>query len=224
MNFVKQLEKTFEQNNNPQLAVEMAQYMRNMFAFLGLRTPLRRKLLKEIWKLNKQEITVNAREIAQNLFLKEEREYHYCAIDILMKELKNNFQKEDIVFIKNLIITHSWWDSVDLIAKHLLGGYLEKFPEEIENCIGQFSKSDCLWLNRSAILFQLGHKQKTDFELLKKLCLQHQQSSEFFIQKAIGWALREYAKTSPEQVIQFVAVNNLPTLSRKEALKNLAIA
>lgn len=224
MNFLKQHEQTFEQNNNPQLAVEMAQYMRNKFVFLGIRTPLRRQLLKEVWSLHKKEVAVNAREIALILFLKSEREYHYCAIDILMKELKNNFLSEDISLITTLITTASWWDSVDLIAKYLLGGYLENFPEEIENCINQFSKSDSLWLNRSAILFQLSYKQKTDFELLKTVCLQHQHSSEFFIQKAIGWALREYAKTSPEQVIQFVMVNNLQPLSKKEALKNLAIA
>lgn len=224
MDFIKQLEKSFEQNRNTQQALAMSQYMRNKFEFIGIRTPLRRQLLKEIWLDNKQEVTTNCREIAQILFLKEEREYHYCAIDILIKELKNTFLPEDISLITTLITTTSWWDSVDLIAKYLLGGYLENFPEEMENCISQFSDSDCLWLNRSAILFQLGYKQKTDFELLKTICLQHQQSSEFFIQKAIGWALREYAKTSPEQVIQFVMVNNLPTLSKKEALKNLAIA
>tara|TARA_R110002126_G_scaffold18160_3_gene69801 strand:- start:972 stop:1217 length:246 start_codon:yes stop_codon:yes gene_type:complete len=81
-----------------------------------------------------------------------------------------------------------------------------------------------MWLNRSAILFQLGYKTKTDFDLLKKICLQHQVSSEFFIQKAIGWSLREYAKTNPEAVKNFVAVANLKTLSKKEALKNLSNA
>lgn len=224
MNFVKQLEKAFAENSHPQQALDMAQYMRNQFVFLGIRTPLRRQLLKEILVINKQEITDNCREIAQILFLKEEREFHYCAIDILMKELKNNFTKDDIILITNLITTKSWWDSVDLIAKYLLGGYLEIYPEEINAYIKQFSESESLWLIRSSILFQLGYKQKTDFELLQTICLQHQQSQEFFIQKAIGWALREYAKTNPNAVIEFVKSHNLQPLSKKEALKNLVIA
>lgn len=81
-----------------------------------------------------------------------------------------------------------------------------------------------MWLNRSVILFQLGYKEKTNFEILKEICLQHQNSTEFFIQKAIGWSLREYVKTNSEAVKNFVAVNNLKPLSKKEALKNLSNA
>lgn len=81
-----------------------------------------------------------------------------------------------------------------------------------------------MWLNRSSILFQLGYKEKTGFELLKEICLKHQNSLDFFIQKAIGWSLREYAKTNSEGVKKFVAVNNLKPLSKKEALKNLSNA
>lgn len=95
---------------------------------------------------------------------------------------------------------------------------------EIGNTIENFSNSDNLWLNRSVLLFQLGYKKQTDFELLKVLCIQHQSSTAFFIQKAIGWSLREYAKTNSEAVKNFVLVNNLKPLSKKEALKNLSFA
>jgi 3-methyladenine DNA glycosylase AlkD len=78
-----------------------------------------------------------------------------------------------------------------------------------------------MWLNRSAILFQLSYKERTNFDLLKLVCDKHKMSTEFFIQKAIGWALREYAKTNPEAVKDFVSVSNLKKLSEKEALKNL---
>ncbi len=78
-----------------------------------------------------------------------------------------------------------------------------------------------MWLNRSAILFQLGYKEKTNFDLLKLVCEKHKTSSEFFIQKAIGWSLREYAKINPEAVKNFVTATNLKKLSEKEALKNL---
>ena len=110
---------------------------------------------------------------------------------------------------------------MDTISKYILGQYLLEFPDAVEDTIEKFSNSDNLWLNRSAILFQLGFKEKTDFDLLKAICLQHENSTAFFIQKAIGWSLREYAKTNPHQVIDFVTNSNLKPLSKKEAVKNL---
>ena len=138
-----------------------------------------------------------------------------------MKQLKRNYKKEDIQLIEKLIITNSWWDSVDTIAKNILGEYLLEYPLETKKVIERFSNSENMWLKRSAILFQLGYKQKTNFDMLKSECEKHKNSNEFFIQKAIGWALREYGKTNPEAVRNFVASTNLKPLSKKEALKNI---
>lgn len=110
---------------------------------------------------------------------------------------------------------------MDTIAKNILGDYLLEHPLETEKVIERFSNSDNIWLNRSAILFQLGYKQKTNFNLLKSECEKHKNSNEFFIQKAIGWALREYSKTNPEVVKNLVNATNLKNLSKKEALKNI---
>ncbi|OYX83190.1 MAG: hypothetical protein B7Y83_12310 [Flavobacteriales bacterium 32-34-25] len=224
MAFVNQLENAFEKISNAENALPMAKYMKNKFAFFGVKTTERRTVFKEIWKQNKAEVSKNARAIALELYTKEQRELHYCAIEILIKELKGNYKKDDIEFIEKLIITNSWWDSLDTIAKYILGQYLIEFPDYIETTVEKFSNSENMWLNRSAILFQLGYKKETDFDLLKAICIQHQSSNEFFIQKAIGWALREYAKTDSEAVKNFVMVNNLKPLSRKEALKNLTDA
>jgi 3-methyladenine DNA glycosylase AlkD len=220
MGFISELEKAFQENSNPDNAFAMAKYMRNHFSFFGIKTEERRQIFKAIWKENKQEVDQNPREIALELYSKTQRELHYCAIEILMKQLKGNYKKEDIQLIEKLISTNSWWDSVDTIAKNILGEYLNKYPLETEKVIARFSNSENMWLNRSAILFQLGYKQKTNFELLKSECEKHQNSNEFFIQKAIGWALREYAKTNPEAVKKFVDTSNLKNLSKKEALKN----
>jgi len=224
MAFIPQLENAFKEISNTENAFAMAKYMKNHFAFYGIKTTERRQLFKEIWKANKPEISKNARIIALELYTKEQRELHYCAIEILIKELKSNYQKEDISLIEKLLTTNSWWDSVDTISKYILGQYLIEFPDAIDATIEKFSNSENMWLNRSAILFQLDYKKKTDFELLKTVCIQHQSSTAFFIQKAIGWALREYTKTNSEAVKQFVLVNNLKPLSRKEALKNLSDA
>lgn len=221
MNFVQTLELAFQENGNPGNAFAMAKYMRNNFSFFGIKTEDRRRVFKEIWKENKNEIAENAREIALELYSKPQREFHYCAIEILIKQLKGNYKKKDVQLIEKLIISNTWWDSIDTIAKYILGEYLLEFPLETENVIARFSNSKNMWLNRSAILFQLNYKQKTNFDILKVECNKHKMSKEFFIQKAIGWALREYAKTNPEAVKKFVINNNLMPLSTKEALKNI---
>lgn len=221
MNFTLALENAFEANQNPENAFAMAKYMKNNFPFFGIKTEERRRIFKEIWKEKNEEVSANARAIALGLYSKTEREFHYCAIEILIKELKGYYKKEDIQLIEKLLINNSWWDSVDTIAKNILGEYLSEFPLETKNVITRFSRSENMWLNRSAILFQLGYKQKTSADLLFSECLKHSHSNEFFIQKAIGWALREYAKSNPEAVIEFVKSNNLKKLSSKEALKNI---
>ncbi len=221
MTFINDLETAFKESSNPENAHAMAKYMRNHFSFFGIKTEDRRMIFKTICKENHREISENPRAIAIELFAKKERELQYCAIEILIKEIKGNYKKEDIQLIENLIITNSWWDSVDTIAKNILGEYLLEFPLETENVIERFSNSENMWLNRSAILFQLGYKQKTNFDLLKSECEKHKNSGEFFIQKAIGWTLREYAKTNPQVVKNFVNNTNLKPLSTKEALKNI---
>jgi 3-methyladenine DNA glycosylase AlkD len=221
MTFIKKLETAFKEKSNAENAFAMAKYMRNHFSFFGIKTEDRRLIFKTIYKENHQEISENPRAIALELYSKTQRELQYCAIEILKKQLKRHYKKEDIQLIEHLIITNSWWDSVDTIAKNILGEYLVEHPLEIENVIERFSNSENMWLNRSAILFQLGYKQKTNFDLLKSECEKHKNSNEFFIQKAIGWALREYAKTNPQAVKIFVNNTNLKPLSKKEALKNI---
>lgn len=220
MTFIKDLEIAYTLNADAERAKEMERYMKLHFVFLGMKTDLRRVLLKELWKKHKEEIQRNSRTIATELFKKEHREYHYSAIEIIMKELKNNYLEEDIQFIEKLIITHSWWDSVDKIAKNILGNYLMEFPHQTATTIEYFSNSNNLWLNRSAILFQLCYKEKTNTEYLFSECEKHAGSTAFFIQKAIGWALREYAKTNPVAVMNFVENTNLKPLSKREALKH----
>jgi 3-methyladenine DNA glycosylase AlkD len=221
MNFITELENTFAANAKAENALPMAKYMKDLFPFYGIKTDERRAILKSVCKKHQTEIKSNIRAIGWELFLKKERELQYCGIEIIMKSLKNNYIIEDIVWIEKLLITNSWWDSVDTISKYILGSYLKQFPTEIATVVQRFSNAENIWLNRSVILFQLGYKSTTDFNLLQSLCLKHSHSNEFFIRKAIGWALREYAKTDPDAVRKFVLQTNLKPLSKKEALKNI---
>lgn len=221
MTFIEDLTLVFKAHADSNSADAMSKYMKGRFQFFGLKTELRRKWFKEVIVMHKVEVETNFREIARELYKKPEREFHYCAIEILMTHLKGNFKTDDIDLIEHLLITSSWWDSVDTISKYLVGGFLKQYPEKTEEEVQRFSSSKNMWLNRAAILFQLGYKKDTDEKLLFRECEKHKSSIEFFIQKAIGWALREYAKTDPNAVKSFVATANLKPLSTREALKNL---
>lgn len=221
MSFINDLEKDFRQHSNPEMAAPMEAYMKNKFSFLGIKTEMRRALLNKHWKAHKDEVKTNYRAITWELFQMKEREFHQCAIDILTKEIKKNYQIDDIVLIEQFLITNSWWDSVDTLAKYVLGNYLLQYPSEIYKTVERFSNSSNMWLNRSALLFQLSYKDKTDFELLQSLCEQHKESKEFFIQKAIGWVLRDYSRYNPIGVKNYVAMAKLKPLSEREALRLL---
>ena len=221
MSFISQLEAAFDQKRNEENAFLMKKYMKNLFSFYGIKTDERRAIFNELLKTHKEEISDNYREIALILLKKEFRELQYCGIEILIKNLKKNYKKDDINLIETFLVTNSWWDSVDTISKYLLGQYLIEFPNETEKVIEGFSNSNNMWLNRSAILFQLGYKKKTNYELLFSECVKHAQSKEFFIQKAIGWALREYGSVNPDLVLNFVNNTDLKPLSKKEAIRKL---
>lgn len=221
MDFITDLEKEFESLANKEQGEAMAKYMRNLFVFIGIAAPLRKSILKNLLQLHHAEIKQHFKTIAFQLYEKPQREFHYCAIEILIKYTQKNFEKEDINWIETMLSKNSWWDSVDTISSHLLGGYLFQYPEETPEVIEKFKSSNNLWLYRSTIIYQLSYKKNTNFKQIKELCEYFKNSNEFFIQKAIGWALREYAKTSPEDVINFVHNTQLKPLSKREALKNI---
>lgn len=221
MDFISELTIELTQLKNTENASAMHAYMKDNFPFLGIKTKERRLILQSLWKKYLPEIKANFRAIAWELMTKKEREFHYCGVEILIKEIKKKYIKEDVKLIEKLIITHSWWDTVDFMAKYILGNYLRQFPEETFTVIERFSNENNMWLNRSAILFQLDYKAKTNFDILISECERHKESKEFFIQKAIGWALREYATYNPSAVKNYVENTNLKPLSRKEALRKI---
>lgn len=150
-----------------------------------------------------------------------QREFQYTAnglIGRLQKKLDPNF----ISTLEYLIVTKSWWHTVDTLAGDTVGVHFKRFPKVREKYLKKWRKSDSFWLRRSALLFQLGYKEETDFDLLCEIIRENLGSDEFFINKAIGWALRQYAWTNPAPVKKFVkAMKGLHPLSRREALKNI---
>lgn len=214
---LKQLRSLFGEHRNDVLAGKMKGYMRNQFEFYGIQSPLRRELTKKF--LNEygfpQEDQVY--EVITSLWSMDERELACVALQI-MDMRKRKFHLDDIKLIEYMTIHKSWWDTVDHIASNHAGHYFNKFHEQ-RWIADEWIRSDNLWLQRTAILFQLKYKQETDMERLFHYITLTADSNEFFIQKAIGWSLRQYSKTNPEAVINFVESNPLANLSKREALK-----
>jgi 3-methyladenine DNA glycosylase AlkD len=149
-----------------------------------------------------------------------QREFQYAAnsfLGRLEKELPASFIKT----IEYMLTTKSWWDTVDTISGGPLGVHFKRFPEVREKYLMKWRVSDNFWLRRAAILFQLNYKQETDFDLLCEIITENLGSKEFFINKAIGWSLRQYARVDPNAVKKFVMSTPLHPLSRREALKHL---
>jgi 3-methyladenine DNA glycosylase AlkD len=215
------LVQLFEQNRNEEHAGPMKKYMKDHFSFLGIKSPRRTELEKLFFKesgILKEPIN---RNFVLNLWEREEREYQYAALSYILKSLKK-LEKEDLGLIEQLITTKSWWDTVDILASHAVGVVASSIPEVIEETINGWAVDENLWLRRTAILFQLKYKQETNEEQLYQYILKNADSREFFIQKAIGWALREYSKTNADSVKQFIGTHQLAALSVREGSKYLS--
>ncbi len=142
---------------------------------------------------------------------------HYFALETVQKALKT--QPADFIhFLEELICTRSWWDTVDWVNK-LVGQHFQRHPDLIVPVTERWMASGNIWLQRVCMIFQLAYKTKTDQALLFKYVLQVAGSKEFFLQKGAGWALRQYARTNPEAVQNFVENNRLAPLTRREALR-----
>ena len=219
--FIEDLNEALLSQADAYNAFHMKAYMRNKFEFFGIKATERRQILSGTIARNKEEIEHEYRSIVRALYALPQRELHLCAMEVFFRFGKKGFQNNDMKLIEFLIITNSWWDTVDYIAKNILGTYLKQYPDQVEKVIQRFSSEENIWLNRSTILFQLGYKADTNTDLLFAQCERFRGSSEFFIQKAIGWALREYAKIDPEAVLNFVNSHKLKPLSRREAIRNI---
>lgn len=148
------------------------------------------------------------------------REYQKAALDILDK-VKKDLTPDDMPWLSSLLVSKSWWDTVDVLSPHIMGYMFIAYPKLIDQYADQWILDENFWLQRSALLYQLYYKNRTDEKRLFQYILNRADSEEFFVQKAIGWVLREYAKTNPLVVKEFVSLNYLKPLSRREALKNL---
>lgn len=220
MPYEAELEKLLRDHSDKENAAAMAAYMRDQFSFLGIKSPERVALTKQFLKERGTPAGEELDAVVRALWRLPEREFQYTAMLLLEKRLKS-LDASWIGLLEMMITTASWWDTVDIIASKLAGSLFARYPELILSHADRWINSDNLWLRRSAILFQLSYKGKTNKELLFAYIRQCADEEDFFIRKAIGWALREYAKTDEEAVRAFVRETPLSTLSVREALKRI---
>ncbi|EAH4447175.1 TPA: DNA alkylation repair protein [Listeria innocua] len=215
------IQTLFRANRSVADSKPMEAYMKNQFPFLGIRATERKKLVADF--LRENGMPDDLLELVVELFAEEERELQYAAIDLLSRYGKKQ-ASEAIEIYEQLVTTKSWWDTVDALAGTVVSNHFKLYPDLIPIYNEAWINGDNIWLARTAILFQLKYKEETNAELLFANCEKWLGSKEFFIQKAIGWALRQYAKVDSEAVRVFVNSHTLAPLSRREALKHIGEA
>ena len=206
-----------EENRNELIAESMSKYMQDKFRFLGVRGATRTEIYKKYFP-NARKSKIIDWGFVESCWNKEEREFQYVVVYYL-KAMQKFLKREDISRLKYLIVTKSWWDTVDLLAK-VVGSLVIRI-EGYDQIMLEWSKDSNIWLRRVAILYQLSLKDKVDEIILDKILVNNLGDNEFFINKAVGWALRDYSKYNPEWVREFIKKNkdNMANLSIREAGK-----
>jgi 3-methyladenine DNA glycosylase AlkD len=217
--YVWDLREKASLHTNVEEADKLSRYMRGQFKYFGIRATG----MKQIWKEHLSSHGLPNREelaaVIKSCWECEEREMQVIAL-YLMDHFVMDYRVEDIKLLEYMITTKSWWDTIDHIAKKHLGKYFLKFPLQRVKIIDRWLLNGNMWLVRSAILFQLGYKENTDESLLMRIILETKDTNEFFIDKAIAWALREYSKINRAFVVDLLAEYTVSELVRRETARN----
>jgi len=220
-----QLRKELIKIGDPKKAPVMQNYMKSEMPYHGVQTPDLQKLCRQIFSeiefSTSQKWKTQILDLWRNARFREER---YAALHLAAHKSSRPFQTlSSMKVYEEMVITGSWWDYVDVIASHRVGLILREHPKEMKSKMLTWSKSPNLWKRRTSIICQLGFKLDTDLNLLYACIEPSLGSKEFFLNKAIGWALRQYAWSDPKEVIRYVKRNQtrLSPLSQREALKNI---
>ena len=217
--YVEVIRQALSRESDSERAKGQAAYMRDQFEFFGLTAGERRIILAPFLQKSALPTKLEVIDLIPKLWKEPQREFQYFGQELFGK-YKRHLELSDIPVLEFMISHKSWWDTVDYIAAHLVGAVLSKYPDSRSGCCDTWFDSGNIWLQRTTLLFQLKYKSELDQDLLRKQIDRLTGSQEFFIRKAIGWILREYSKTNPNWVRQFVSDRpELSNLSRREALR-----
>ena len=216
--YARDVKTLFIKHANPKNAGPMKRYMRDQFDYVGLKGPQMGELLRQHIASHGLPGLADLDQILRDLWALPQREFQYAAASLLGR-LEKQLPATFIRTLEYLIVTKSWWDTVDTISAGTLAVHFRRYPRVKERSLAKWRKSTNFWLRRACILFQLNYKRETDFVLMQAIIRENLGSKEFFINKAIGWALRQFTRVDPRGVRKFVAEAPLHPLSAREALK-----
>ncbi|MGA4843315.1 DNA alkylation repair protein [Streptomyces sp. G45] len=218
---VTRLTTTYAEAADPARAADMRAYMKDVAPFLGLTSPVRRELARTVLAGTPRPDEADCAAVALRCWRLPEREYQYFAVDYLRRHIRR-CSSGFLPVARHLVTTVPWWDTVDALAAHVVGGLVAADPK-LRADTDAWSADDDRWLVRTALLHQLRHKDATDADRLFAYCARQAGHPDFFVRKAVGWCLREYAKTAPDAVCDFVDRHRdaLSPLSVREALRNI---
>jgi 3-methyladenine DNA glycosylase AlkD len=210
---------------DPAKAPAMQAYMKSTMPYWGVQLPELRRICRRVFAGFEVVDEAAWRRAVLTLWRRaQRREERYAALTLTGDRRADDFQTlAALPMYEEMIVTGAWWDLVDDIAVHRIGPLLRRYPRPMARILRQWSRDADMWKRRSAILSQISFKADTDLELLYDCIERSLGSKEFFLQKAIGWALRQYAWTDPQEVVRYVQARGeaLRPLSRREALKNV---
>ena len=218
---LSRLTTVYPEAADPERAASARAYMKGVAPFLGIAAPQRRRLSAKVLAGTGQPDEADCTTVALRCWALPEREYQYFATDFLRRHVAR-CSSGFLPVLRELVTTVPWWDTVVLLAVHVAGP-LVTADQELGTVMDRWITDDSIWIARTALLHQLRYKEGTDARRLFGYCLLRADDPDFFIRKAIGWSLREYARTDPEAVRDFVdgARDRLSPLSVREALRNI---
>lgn len=215
-----ELRAALEPLANAEQAFTMAGYVRDQFTYLGIKAPPRRVAQQDVELSMASQPIDDIVAFCHECWAQDEREFQYVACDLLRRVAKR-LEPEHLDEVKKLIITKSWWDTVDALASRTVGSVVQQHGRG--DVMDEWIEDDHLWVARTALLHQLFWRADTDDARLFEYCKKQMGHQDFFIRKAIGWALRDYGRTDADAVLAFVKQHEheLSPLSRREALKHI---
>ena len=219
---VDDLRRALTADADPARSRQMAAYQQHRFAFLGIGASQRRAAAKFFVAAGRGATSSELFDAADACWEQPEREFHYVGTDLLVRWVRS-IDSSDLGRVERLIRTHSWWDTVDALAANVVGPMIAA-DASLSATMDRWI-DDELWIARAAILHQLKFRERTDADRLFGYIDRRAAETDFFMRKAAGWALREYAKTDPGAVRDYVDSRHdrLSGLTRREALKHLAV-
>jgi 3-methyladenine DNA glycosylase AlkD len=223
---VSTIRRALAEAGDPVKAPQMQAYMKSAMPFRGVSAPTLKRLCREVFTAHPLNSAAEWQSVVLELWRDAAfREERYAAVMLTQARAYRGFQTfSSLPMLEEMIVTGAWWDYVDTLAAYNLGDLLRAEPRRMKPLMRRWARDADMWKRRSAILCQLKFKRETDLELLYDCLEPNLPHKDFFIRKAIGWALRQYAWTDPKEVKRYVKTNRdrLSPLSAREALKNVS--